>query len=472
MTVEPSSSHARYQSVLSWLFDRIDYERVRPNGLSPFRLERMEGLLEQIGRPHLQIPAIHIAGTKGKGSTAAVLESILRASGLKTGLFTSPHIARFEERMRIDGRLPAELQVAELAEQLRTILEQPVSDSAEPAPTFFEITTLLAWMLFAAEKVDIVVLETGLGGRLDCTNVCRPLVTLITSIGLDHTHILGATHDLIAYEKAGILKPGIPLIHGPVPAAAEQVIAARATELQCPRYTIGCQLQCTVSRQNRPGSDDPPGLEFSLQTPAASYTSLHLPLLGHHQARNASLAVMAAELLQQSGYSMITQESIASGVAQTVWPLRFEQFPGRPTLVLDAAHNPDSLQAVAQILADSAWPPESRTLIFAASSDKDAEGMLAAILPAVQHVILTQFCTNPRSIPPRQLLQMLQSRLSPERPGTQIHTAETPAAALQLANSITPPGGVVLTTGSAFLAAEMRAIAADSNSQSPFASQN
>ncbi len=472
MFAEPSSSHARYRGVLSWLFDRIDYERVRPNGLSPFRLERMESLLELIGKPHLQIPAIHIAGTKGKGSTAAVLESILRTSGLRTGLFTSPHIARFEERMRINGQLPAELRIVELAEQLQSILNQPTSDPAEQPPTFFEITTLLAWMLFAAEQVDVVVLETGLGGRLDCTNVCRPLVTVITSIGLDHTHILGATHDLIAFEKAGILKPGIPLIHGPVPAAAEQVIAARAVELQCPRYSIGSELQCTVIRQGRPGSADPPGLEFSLQTPAAAWHNLHLPLLGHHQARNASLAVMAAELLQQSGYSAITSSSIASGVARTVWPLRFEQFIGEPVLVLDAAHNPDSVQAVTQILSNSAWPPEARTLIFAASSDKDAEGMLSEVLPAVQHVILTRFCTNPRSVAPQQLQQIVNSLRADERSECRIEVAETPAAALQLATSMTPPHGVILATGSAFLAAEMRTMLASPDELSPFATQH
>ena len=463
MSAEHQPFSPAYQRLLAWLMDRIDYERVRPDGNSPFRLERMQSLLDLVGSPQKTIPAVHLAGTKGKGSTAAFLESILRDSGLRTGLFTSPHISRVEERMRINGKLPSEEQIVSLANRLQSCLAADQAGPDESPPTFFEIITLLAWMLFAEEQVDVVVLETGLGGRLDCTNVCQPLVTLITTIGLDHTHILGNTLDRIAFEKAGIIKNGIPVIHGPVAPIARQVIADRATELGCQRFELGRDLQCTIRRQMQPGSSDAAGLEFNLVTPTTSYTDLHIPLLGNHQARNASLAVMAAQLLQQADhFPGITAQTIAHGLAATLWPLRFEQVGTQPEIVLDAAHNPDSLAAVAATLSQSVWDQAARTLVFAASSDKDAAAMLRQILPHCGNLILTRFRTNPRSIPPTEL-QATLAKTSPDLlADRKTFITDTPQEALQLAQSMTPPAGVITVTGSAFLAAEARELMAAS----------
>lgn len=243
---------------VQWLYDRIDYERIRPTpALNPFRLERIERLLKRIGSPQERIPAIHIAGTKGKGSTAAMVDSILQASGIRAGLFTSPHIAQFEERMRVSGRMPHPDQLTRLVSKLAEMLHESELETSDRIPTFFEITTLLAWMLFDEEGVEIAVLETGLGGRLDCTNVCRPLVTVITSIGLDHTHILGDTLSLIAAEKAGILKAGVSVVQGQLPEVADIVVTTHAQALGCRQFICGREFAWHVDHPDNQLSGSP-----------------------------------------------------------------------------------------------------------------------------------------------------------------------------------------------------------------------
>ena len=444
-----------YRQALDWLYDRIDYERTRPAGQAPFRLERIERLLKQLGNPHLKIPAIHIAGTKGKGSTAAMIDSILRQSGLRTGLFTSPHIAQFEERMRVSGDLPTPAQLTSLVHRLQHLLLEPATLPEDRFPTFFEATTLLAWMFFADQQIDVAVLETGLGGRLDCTNVCRPLVTVITSIGYDHMQILGNTLPLIAAEKAGIIKLQVPVVEGSLPAEASAVVAAHAERAGAPRFVCGRDFAWTVESQHTSGSREQ---TIRIQTPHNTFTQLRLPLLGRHQAHNASLAVMACELLQQSGWQQITPATITAGLQQTCWPLRFEIFDGQPPMILDAAHNPDSINAVCLLLQESEWRTLPGTLVFAVSADKDAESMLQRALPEFRHVVLTRFTCNPRSVPP-ETLRATATRLCHGLPNAPtLHIAETPAEAVSLANSLANNSGYVLATGSIFLAAEVRGL--------------
>ena len=301
---------------IQWLYDRIDYERIRPSPMSnPFRLERIERLLKRIGSPQERIPAIHIAGTKGKGSTAAMIDSILQASGIRTGLFTSPHIETFEERMRVSGHMPKPDQLTRLVAKLAQLLHASEMESSDRIPTFFEITTLLAWMFFDEENVEIAVLETGLGGRLDCTNVCRPLVNVITSIGLDHTHILGDTLSLIAAEKAGILKAGVPVVQGQLPDVAEIVVTARAKELGCRQYICGRDFAWHVDHNDNSLSGRRRTQKILVLTPTRHFDGLTIPLLGNHQAHNASLAVMTADLLRDAGYGQINDAAISHGVA-------------------------------------------------------------------------------------------------------------------------------------------------------------
>jgi dihydrofolate synthase/folylpolyglutamate synthase len=447
-----------YSDAIRWLYDRIDYERIRPSGqINPFRLERIEMLLQRIGSPHRRIPAVHIAGTKGKGSTAAMLSSILQASGLRTGLFTSPHMNQFEERMQICGRMPHPDQLTQLVARLCEILQSSQMDVSDRIPTFFEVATLLAWMLFDQEHVRIAVLETGLGGRLDCTNVCWPLVTVITSIGLDHTHILGDTLSKIAWEKAGILKAGVPVVQGQLPGDADMVVAARARELACRRLVCGQEFAWHADQKHEPSQRRQRSQRILVLTPSERY-DLEVPLLGEHQAHNASLAVMAAELLRDQGYAEINAASISSGIRATHWPLRFEVFDEQPSIVLDAAHNPDSVRAVVRVLEGAEWKNRPRVLMFAASADKDARTMLQSVLPHFDNAVLTRFLGNPRSRLPEELFAMAESLASSVQGSARCHQASDPRSALALARELAGNDGVVCVTGSLFLAAEARGL--------------
>lgn len=444
---------------IQWLYDRIDYERIRPTPMSnPFRLERIERLLKRIGSPQERIPAIHIAGTKGKGSTAAMTDSILQASGIRTGLFTSPHVEQFEERIRVSGRMPDPEQFTRLVSKLAELLHIAEIESSDRIPTFFEITTLLAWMLFDEENVEIAVLETGLGGRLDCTNVCRPLVTVITSIGLDHTHILGDTLSLIAAEKAGILKAGVPVVQGQLPEVADLVVTARAQDLGCPQFICGREFAWHVDHNDNRLSGRCRSQKLFVLTPSESYDGLTIPLLGKHQAHNASLAVMTAELMQNAGYRQINAATISQGLRTTHWPLRFEVFDQNPTIVLDAAHNPDSMAAVADVLTGPEWSNRRRVLVFAASADKDAKSMIEIIRPHFDHVVFTRFLGNPRSRPPEELFSIAESLPLSKSSEKRCHVAENPAIALNDAQELAGHNGLVVVTGSIFLASEVRSM--------------
>lgn len=444
---------------VQWLYDRIDYEQIRPAPMSnPFRLERIERLLKRIGSPQEKIPAVHIAGTKGKGSTAAMIDSILQASGIRTGLFTSPHIEQFEERMRVSGRMPNPDQLTRLVAKLADLLQESDQESNDRTPTFFEITTLLAWMMFDEEKVEIAVLETGLGGRLDCTNVCRPLVNVLTSIGLDHTHILGDTISLIAAEKAGILKAGVPVVQGQLPEVAELVVTARASELGCRQFICGREFAWHVDHNDNQLSGRKRSQKIFVLTPSGSYDGLTIPLLGNHQAHNASLAVMTAEILRDAGYRQIDAMTISQGLRSTHWPLRFEVFERTPTIVLDAAHNPDSMKAVASVLTGSEWLNRRRVLVFAASADKDAKAMIEIIRSHFDHVVFTRFLGNPRSREPQELLAIAESFPDDRKPATRCHVAESPKEAIDEAEELAGHNGLVVVTGSIFLASEVRAL--------------
>lgn len=453
-----------YREALSWLYDRIDYERTRPAGQNPFRLERVERLLNLIGAPHLRIPAVHIAGTKGKGSTAAMIDSVLRRSGIRTGLFTSPHIEQFEERMRVNGNIPSPERIAKLVSRLRDVLREADVETADRIPTFFEVTTLMAWMLFDEEQVEIAVLETGMGGRLDCTNVCRPLVTVITSIGLDHTHILGDTLEKIAAEKAGIIKNGIPVVQGQLPGEADTEVRTTAEHRGCRRYVCGRDFAWSDEEPQESDSHQRRTQNVQIITPTRTLNQVSIPLLGKHQAHNASLAAMACELVQQSGWTQVTSDSISEGIRTTQWPLRFEVLDGHPTVVLDAAHNPDSMRAVVQVLTGQEWKNRRRILIFAVSSDKDSVSMLQAILPHFDEVVLTRFLSNPRSVPPDQLLAPATEIQRGSNFPSLIRTAEAPGPAIEMAKALAGPNGVVVITGSIFLAAEARGLLLPSKS--------
>ncbi len=442
-----------YDDAVQWIYDRINYERVRPKKTSThFRLERVEKLLEVIGSPQQRIPAVHIAGTKGKGSTAAMLHSILKASGVRSGLFTSPHIELFEERMRVDGDMPTQDELTELVVRLERLLAAADPELVADGPTYFEVATLLAWMFFDAKDVELVVLETGLGGRLDCTNVCTSVITIITSIGLDHTDVLGDTIPLITSEKAGIMKPGVPLLTWVDQPEAIDVLRLRSQELGCRVSWRDRELSAVVKE-----STDDTGQQIDVTVSDTVYADLHLPLLGKHQAGNLALAVAAANYLSRED-DRITAESIAAGVRQLEWPLRFEILNDRPPVVLDAAHNPDSIAAFIATCRQH-FPKQPRTLIFASSRDKDAAAMLKILASEFDQIILTQFEHNPRAVPIDQLKAILQTfSIEDNAARPQIRVAETPREALAAAKQSTPEDGVICCAGSIFIAAELRTL--------------
>lgn len=486
-----SGKLSTYQQALEFLYNRINYERVQGSAYSAgdFKLNRMRGLLQGLGNPQDRIPVVHIAGTKGKGSTAVMIASILRAAGYRVGLFTSPHISRFEERMTVNGSQPSESEIVELVNELLEPVAELDQELGGMNPTYFEITTAMAWQYFAQQQADIVVLEVGLGGRLDATNVCRPEACVITSISRDHTHLLGSEVQQIAREKAGIIKAGIPVISGVVNSPARDEIEDICQQRQAPLR----QLECDFHYHYIPGATEtsiggeltlvlPTSATVSLETAAQGATGspspltqsghastavqtpsqfldkcgdelcldhLPLPLLGAHQAHNAALAVRTAIELAYRGWK-IDAAAIRVGLKQVIWPARIEVVRRDPLTIVDAAHNWASISALNQTL-DQQFAGRPRVAIFAATQDKDVQGMLRQLLPSFEIVILTCYQSNPRSVPVEVLYAM--SRLVSDR---HAHLCADPRSAWTLANRLVPPGGLICVTGSFFIAAEIR----------------
>ncbi len=439
-------SSKSYDDAVQWIFERIDYERVPPVRTSPhFQLERVRRLLQLIGSPEQRIPCVHIAGTKGKGSTAAMVESILRASAIRTGLFTSPHLQKFEERMTVSARQPSPDELTEMVGDLQRDLAGADQDLQDNPPTYFEVATLLAWMYFDRNEVQVAVLETGLGGRLDCTNVCSPLVTVITNISLDHTSILGNSVEKIAFEKAGIIKDHIPLITGVTQPEVIALCEETAARWNAPVTRLGLDIHLAIESTSRSSQ------QIRVTTPQREYTELHIPLPGQHQAENAALAVAAIDLLAEQ-YSSISTDTIRQGLNQTEWPLRFELVSHEPTVILDAAHNPDAASAGSTTLNEPHWSERPRVLVFAASRDKDVDGMLAVLVPQFDHVVVTCYENNPRSCPPDEL----ESKVRQTNVAVSVHNAPNPAAALREARQLAGQDGLVLVTGSIFIGAQCR----------------
>lgn len=448
-----STTLLSYEAAVQWVYDRINYERTRPRKANGhFRLDRIHSLLQLVGNPQNEIPAVHIAGTKGKGSTTAFLSSILTESGLRTGMFTSPHLQKFEERMQVDGEMPTPQELTALVSELKQRLASQPRDF--DGPTYFEVATVLAWMYFRQRNADIVVLETGLGGRLDCTNVCRPLASLITAIGLDHTHILGDTIEAIAAEKAGIIKPGVPVISWTNVDAADRVVAKTAEATKSRLYRGGHDFQIE-SRLSSTASQ-----VISVRTPWRLHDELQVPLAGVHQARNAAMAVCAADLLSLR-YSQINATSIQRGLSNTRWPLRFQLISGRPDVLLDAAHNPDAVSALIDTIRETQLGADrQRVLVFASSRDKDAASMLKLLAPEFDAIVLTRFLGNPRTYTPEQLADMIDCA------STEVYLTEDPQRAVELAANVAGEAGLVCATGSIFLVAELNELLAGSAEQS------
>jgi dihydrofolate synthase / folylpolyglutamate synthase len=443
----------RYQDALEYIFGYVNYEKQAryPYNAVTFDLSRMEEVLERLGRPHERFRCVHIAGTKGKGSTSAMVESVLRAAGYRTGLYTSPHLHTFRERIRLDGGLMSKAELVDLLERSKPVIE------ATPGITAFEVMTALAFQFFAEQGVEWAVLEVGLGGRLDATNVVHPAVAGITSLSYDHVELLGHTLSLIAFEKAGIIKPGVPVVSAPQEPEAMAVIQRVCHDTAARLVVVGDAWQWEKN------GADLTGQSFSVRGPdGLQLDDLRIGLLGRHQRDNATTAIAMLYELKAQGLN-ITEDMLRTGLATAKWPGRFELLNQSPALVVDSAHNENSAQKLRAALATyfPRPPRQQLALIFGASSDKDIAGMLKIFLgseaetgyPPADKVIVTR-SGHPRSAGPAQLADLVRE-LNTSCP---ISVQPSLEGALAEAMAWAGPDDLVCVTGSIFVVAQARRV--------------
>lgn len=440
------SSHPGYQQSLSYLFSLQKF------GVK-LGLANIETLLEKLGNPHLRYPSILIGGTNGKGSTAAFLDSILRSSGFRVGLYTSPHLLDFRERIRVDGVPIEEGEIVEETDRLsRLIASLMVQQSSAPPrlschPTFFEVSTALAFDYFAKRALDVAVVEVGMGGRYDATNILRPLLSVITNVDLDHQEYLGGDLRQIALEKAGIIKDRGRVISGAVHSEASEVIRRIAEERGARIYHLGEDITWQVHQTNWNGQ------EISIQGLNGTYPNLHIGLLGRHQAANAAAAIAAAELLQDQGFR-ISREALSEGLANARWFGRMQVVGRRPLVIVDSAHNPAGAQILSRAMKDlNAY--HRLHLVFGVLRDKNWREMLETLGPLATEIILAE-PPSERAADPFFLKKELAGRFD------RIKVRKEVGAAIHLARSIAQAEDAILIAGSIFTAAEaLRALEAE-----------
>jgi dihydrofolate synthase/folylpolyglutamate synthase len=406
-------------------------------------LESVRALARALDDPQRKFPAVHIAGTNGKGSTAAMTASVLRSAGLRAGLYTSPHLVSITERIRVGGDEIAPDDFARLAAIVRGAGERLVAENALPAPpTFFEQVTMIAYLYFAERKVDLAVMEVGLGGRLDATNICEPVVTAITRVGLDHQNYLGDTLASIAGEKAGILKSGAPAVIAPQAAEAMRVIAARCEELNAPMILTSEPFDIEAAS----GGEDIGRYSFRYRAARGEY-AMRLGLRGRHQVTNAMIVIHIAEQLRVAGFD-IPQAAIVEGLNNAEWPGRLEMIRPSPPLaplLLDGAHNADGARALRDFL-DEHIRPTPITILFGSMADKAFGEMGDILFPAANQVIVTSI-DSPRAA---------ESGAIAAASHRDVIRTENAREALTEALRITPPDGLIVVCGSLFLIGEVR----------------
>jgi dihydrofolate synthase / folylpolyglutamate synthase len=444
-----------YQETLEYLYSFVDFSLTRASRYAPehFDLGRMRAFMEFLGQPQEAYPIIHVAGTKGKGSTASFCTSALRAAGYRVGLYTSPHLQDYAERIQIDGQPIPHADLVELVQEIRPYLD------AGTQLTTFEITTALAFLYFARQNVTAAVIEVGLGGRLDATNVVMPNVAVITSLSLDHTNFLGDTLAEIAAEKGGIIKPGVPVVLSPQNDEARLVIERIAAERDAPLIQVGKDYLFAQLAHSLNGGQSLLVWPISEQPLVDEYiesgglmeqwepTRLNISLLGYHQVENAATAYTALQIARENGIP-ISEAAIRTGFSEATWPGRFEVLQRYPPVVIDSAHNRYSALKL-RLALDDYFPGQPVILVFGASEDKDIEGMFAELMPRVRQVVATR-SYHPRSINPEALVEMAH-RFG--RPAKLVPAVED---ALEEALRLAEGEAMVLVTGSIFVAAGAR----------------
>lgn len=438
-----------FDSALKYLFQQTDYEqmlRVRYNR-DTFNLDRMKSLLRRMGNPHKKIRSVHIAGTKGKGSTATMLAEMLKACGYKVGLYTSPHICDIRERIQIGGDKITQVAMARLVCQAEPHIEKMKNEK----PTFFEILTALAFCHFANEGVDIAIVEAGLGGRLDSTNVLSPTVCGVTSISLDHTAQLGGSLDKIAAEKAGIFKADTPVVSVPQEPEAKRVLQKAAKKSQSQLLFTGEDIEFSyrIESSRQVGCH----ARVCLTTPRSQFEHLPVPLLGEHQALNCGLALALLDQLKDRGMK-IDDARAMQGLAAVYVPGRMELVHEDPRVLVDGAHNSASIQALMRAIGQHI-PYDSMVLVFGCAADKDIPGMMAQLATGADKVIFTQTGTNARAAQPKDLAEAYE-----EASGRVGQMAETVADAMQIAFSAVSREDLICVTGSFYLVGEVKQLLA------------
>jgi len=424
-----TDTETQYNQALDYLYSFVDYSLKHSSELAKadFHLDRMFALMESMGNPQKKYPIIHVAGTKGKGSVSALCASALKAAGYKTGLYTSPHLLDFVERIQIDGEPISHKQLVELVDEIK-----PHVAKIEKLTTF-EITTALAFLAFAKYNVTAAVFEVGLGGRLDATNIVTPNVSVITSLSYDHTAVLGNTLTLIAGEKAGIIKKNIPVVSSPQKDEALEVILRVVKSLDSEFTLVGKDVKFEFVESSLSG-----------QRLQVEGLKLDIPLLGKHQIENAVTAYTA---LKKSGIK-ISDEQIQDGFANVKWRARFEIARLNPTVIFDSAHNEDSFVRLSQTLEEH-FPNQKVYLIFGASEDKNILNMFAALKPKIEKIIATK-ADHPRALEAERILELAEQAEIKSEAVTAVK--EALKRALELSSK---DGSIVLSAGSMFVTAEV-----------------
>lgn len=435
------SLQERYQDTLDYIYSFVDFSRTHQDNLKPenFDLDRMRDFMARIGNPERDFQSLHIAGSKGKGSVSAFCAYALSEAGYRVGLFTSPHLKDYEERIQINHQPIPRSDLVDLMEEMKPAIE------AVEKLTTFEITTGLGFLYFSRKEVDIAVVEVGLGGRLDSTNIITPLISVITALYLDHTSILGDTLPQIAREKAGIIKPGVPVVLAPQQNGASEVIREVAEEQNALLIEVGKDyvyqfLQTSLERQSFLIGRNP-------NTLAEEGQRLEIPLLGKYQIENAATAYAALKTLSERELSL-SGEQIRDGFANTVWPARFEIARQDPPVIFDAAHNPSAVAKLRETI-DHFFPETPLILVFGISEDKALTGMFAELLPRTKILICTQ------ADHPRAMDAVLMQKMASEYDCVSKVVPDV-GDALEDALQVAGDDHMVLVTGSIFVAASAR----------------
>ena len=424
-----------YAAAIDFLLSRTDYERWPGYQYAiRFDLRRMDELLQRLSNPHLSARTVHIAGSKGKGSTAAMIASGLRAAGNRTGLYTSPHLITLRERINVDGKPILKRDLVKAVKRLQPEADASDRDCLYGVLSTFELLTAAAFVHFQTQEVDYQVLETGLGGRLDATNVVAPEVCVITSISLDHTDVLGNTIAEIAGEKAGIIKPGVPVVISKQEEQAATVFREACAQKKSPLREVGGEFKWNMI------SADLSGQTLEVRGGKADYL-VTIPLLGEHQIRNAVTAIAALEILG------LSQSDIESGLAHTEWPGRLQVLKRRPLMIADGAHTVDSLIKLKHALQQY-FHFDKLIFIIGTSSDKDLAGV-AAEVALVAHSVIATRSRHPRATNPRVVADEFT------RNGVQAEIADNVALAVKRAQDIAGNRDLICATGSLFLVGEM-----------------